>query len=452
VTTHRRIDPYERSRAAAREQARREPRNARLLQAPSLAAYVPAAALYPLYPENLVLVLLFGALQAGVDAALPEIWLTQLLPCALIVYLLEVVAHTAQGYATAPPFTVDHLTSALGRALPAIFAVLLAVVTILQLEQRDSWPEAFAALALASICLPAVLGLLALRGAWLEAFDPRRWLVCIAAGGYAYAILVAMTAVAIASVVGIAPRWATLLEGLPFASGLVVQTLQVYAVFFAAHLLGAAFHLQRDRLELKVAVRARSDDEADQESVQEAVARVLALADAEEHHGRDPAAVALLGTAPIGSHAARHWLEELFEGACRRPKPYFAETAGQRLVAHLVGEQQWSRALEVVVLAAQRWARFQPAAAADRRALAEQAFERRAALAFRLLTADDGAAGSVAGELAFLAARWRAERDGDEAAARALLAPLLAISSGALKQKVAAYAAALDAGKPRRVT
>jgi len=452
VTTHRRIDPYTLSRAAARDQARREPRNARLLEARSLAAYAPHALMYPLYLENLVLVLLFGGLQAAIDAALPEIWLTQLLPCALVVYLLEVVAHTAQGYGTSPPFTVDHLTAALGRALPAVFAVLLAVIVILQLERIDDWGGAFVALGLASICLPAVLGLLALRGAWLEAFDPRRWLTCIAAGGYAYAILVAMTAVALASVVGIAPRWATLLEGLPFASGFVAQTLQVYAVFAAAHLLGAAFHLQRDRLELKVALSARSDEEIETESVQEAVARLLALADAEEHHGRDAAAVALLSTAPIGSYAPRHWLEELFEGACRRPKPYFADTAGQRLVAHLVVEQQWSRALEVVVLAAQRWAKFQPASAAERRVLAEQAFERRAALAFRLLTAEHEAAGAVAHELAFLAARWRAERDGDEAAARALLGSLLPVCSGALQQRVAAYAAALDAGKPRRVT
>lgn len=452
MTTHRRLDPYENSRRAAREQARGEPRNARLLEARSLAAYAPHALLYPLYVESLVLVLLFGALQALIDAALPQIWLTQLLPCALVVYLLEVVAHTAQGYGTAPRFTIEHLVSALVRALPAVFAVLLAAVTIVQLEARDAWGWAFVALAVASILLPALLALLALRGAWIEAFDPRLWLRCILAGGYAYMILVAMTAAALASVVGIAPRWATLLEGLPFASGFVVQSLQVYAMFFAAHLLGAAFHLQRDRLELKVALSARSEDEVDSESLQESVARLLALADAEEHHHRDAAAVALLSTAPIGSYPARPWLEELFEGACRRPKPYFAETAGQRLVAHLVTEQQWSRALEVVVLAAQRWARFQPAASAERLKLAAQAFERRHALAFRYLTAAADAEGDVALELAFLAARWRAEREGDEVAARALLTPLLLSSSGALKQRIAAYAAALDAGAPRRAT
>lgn len=452
MATHRQLDPYARSREAAREQARAEPRNARLHHARSLADYAPQALLYPLQLECLVLVLVFGTLQAALDALLPSIWITALLPCALVVYLLEVVAHTSQGHGTAPPFTVEHLVAALARALPAILVVLATVVAIVQLQRHDESGAALLVLGFASLLLPAQLGLLALTGETLTSLDPRGWWGCIAAGGIAYAILVALTAVALASVAGIAPSWAMLLADLPFASGVLVQALQVYAVLAAAHLLGAAFHLRRDQLGLKVALSAKSDAETSVESREESVARLLALADAEEHHRRPEAAVALLSTAPIGSHAARPWLEDLFDGACRRPKPYFADAAGQRLVAHLVAEQQWVRALEIVVLAAQRWSRFQPASPGERLKLANQAFERRAELAFRLLTADAESAGPCALELAFLVARWRAEREGDEAGARALLQPLLAQTAHPAQRRIVAYAAALDAGAPRRVT
>lgn len=449
MVTHRRRDPYALSRDAARAQARAEPRNARLLEARSLAQYAPQAVLYPLYPENLVLVLGFGVLQAIFDALLPDLWLTALLPCALVVYLLEVIAHTAQGHGTAPPFTADHLTTALGRALPAILVVLTVVVAIIHFGRADAPGAALMVLALASLLLPAQLGLLALTGESLASLDPRGWWNCIAAGGVAYALLVALTAVALASVAGLAPAWDQLFGGAPFITGVVVESLKVWAVLGAAHLLGAAFHLRREQLGLKVALSAKSDEESSTESREESVARLLALADAEESAGRPEAAVALLTTAPIGSHPTRPWLEDLFEGACRRPKPYFADSAGQRLVAHLVAEQQWVRALEIVVLAAQRWSRFQPAAADERLKLATQAFERGHALAFRLLTAEHAAAGPIAVDLAFLAARWRAEREGDEAGARTLLAPLLAQSGHPAQRRIAAYAAALDAGVKR---
>ena len=450
MATHRRLDPYALSRDAARAQARAEPRNARLLEARSLAQYAPQALRYPLYLENLVLVLGFGALQALIDSLLPEIWITALLPCALVVYLLEVIAHTSQGHGTAPAFTVDHLTSALSRALPAILVVLMVAVAIVQFGRNDEPGLALLTLAAASLLLPAQLGLLALTGETLASLDPRGWWRCIVAGGMAYALLVALTAVALASVAGIAPSWAAPIGDLPLVGGVALESFKVYAALAAAHLLGAAFHLRRGQLGLKVALSAKSDDESATESREESVARLLALADAEEDRRRPEAAVALLTTAPIGSHAPRPWLEDLFEGACCRPKPYFADSAGQRLVAHLVAEQQWVRALEIVVLAAQRWPRFQPASPEERLKLATQAFERGAALAFHRLTAEPETAGQSALELGFLAARWRAEREGDEAGARAMLVPLLAAASHPAQRRIAAYAAALDAGAPRR--
>lgn len=448
MTVHRRLDPYARSRAAAVERARADPRNRRLLEARSLADYLPHALTYPLLPENLVLVVVFGLGQALLDVLLPDLWLAKLLPCALVVYLLEVASHTAHGHAHPPPFTATHLASAAGRALPAMLVVALFVIALVQLERRELHGAALVAWAATSIVLPALLGLLALTDELLVAVDPRRWWGCVRAGGFAYWILVVVAAAVLAGPAGIAPAFGAALEALSTVGVVGLDLLQVWAFIAAAHLLGAAFHLRREALGFEAIVAAKSEAEADAESLQESVARLLKLADDEEHHERHPAAVQLLLTAPIGSYPARPWLEELFEGACRRPKPYFAEAAGQRLVAHLCAAGLWPRALEIVVLAAQRWPRFQPATIEQRVALAHQAFERRATFAFRQLTErlEELGPAPAAVELGFLAARWRVEHEGDPAGARALLAPLLGRTEHPLHRRIAALDAALRSG------
>jgi hypothetical protein len=447
--THRRRDPYTLSRAAAVEQARAQPRNRRLHEARSLADYAPHALAYPLLPENLVLVVAFGLGQALLDALFPHLWLARLLPCALVVFLLEVVAHTARGYGEPPRFTTAHLVAAFGRALPAMGLVGLAVVSLIVLVDRELHGATLVAFAFWSLALPAQLALLAITDDAFTAFDLRRAWHCLTAGGFAYAMLVVVTATVLAEPADIDLAWGALTDHLPASGSVVADLLQVYALFAVAHLLGAAFHLRRDALGLQAVVAARSEAEADAESLQESVARLLKLADEEEHHERHEAAAQLLLTAPFGSYPARPWLEELFEGACRRPKPYFAEAAGQRLVAHLVATQQWARALEVVVHAAQRWPRFQPANLDERVELARRAFELRATLAFRQLTERLEALGAApqAVDLGFLVARWRAERDDDAAGALAALAPLLARTEHPAHRRIAALDAALRGGR-----
>jgi hypothetical protein len=449
MTVHRRVDPYSRSRLAARDLARADPRNRRLHAAPSLADYAPQALLYPLQVENLVLIAGFGLAQAAIAALFPDLWIAKLVPCALVVYLLEVVSHTAHGFATAPTFTVDHLVGVASRGFVAIVLVGAVAFGLAAAVQGLGPDLALALLAAAAVLLPVQLGLLALTGEVAVAFDPRRWWGVLAAGGAAYWTVVVIALAALAGPAGLRPAWVEALAALP-APGLVAAELgQVYAFIAVAHLLGAAFHLRREVLGFEAIVTGRSEGEHDAESLQESVARLLKLADEEEHHERHPAAAQLLLTAPFGSYPARQWLEELFEGACRRPKPYFAEAAGQRLVAHLVAAQQWARALEVVVHAAQRWPRFQPGALDHRVVLAQHAFERGAALAFRQLTErlDELGAAPQAVDLAFLAARWRAEREDDAAGALRLLAPLLERKEHPTHRRIAALDAALRGGR-----
>lgn len=449
MTVHRRVDPYTRSRVAARDQARSDPRNQRLHSAPSLADYAPQALLYPLQVENLVLVLGFGLAQTGLAMLFPDLWLAKLVPCALVVFLLEVVFHTAHGFATPPIFTVEHLVGVASRGLIAIVLVAAVAFGLAAAATSADPGTTLLLLGAGAILLPAQLGLLALTGEIAVAIDPRRWWGVLVAGGVAYWIVVVVTLAALAGAAGLRPAWSGALAALPAPGVFASELAQVYFFFAVAHLLGAAFHLRREVLGFEAIVTGRSEGEHDAESLQESVARLLKLADEEEHHERHDAAVQLLLTAPFGSYPARPWLEELFEGACRRPKPYFAEAAGQRLVAHLVAVQQWARALEVVVHATQRWPRFQPAALDQRVALAEHALELRATLAFRQLTERLEALGAApqAVDLGFLVARWRAERDADPAGALRALAPLLARTEHPRHRRIAALDAALRGGR-----
>ena len=452
MPVHRKLDPYALSRRAALEQARGDPRNQRLHQARSLAEFAPQALLYPLIPENLVLVVVFGLGQAAFDALLPGLWLAKLVPCALVVFLLEVVAHTAHGHGAPLRFTVDHLVSTAWRAVQAMVFVVGAVLLLIELARRDAPLATLAAYAACSLVLPAQLGLLAISDEFVAALDPRRWWDCVSAGGVAYAILVVLTAGALAGAAGVVPLWQAWLDVAQGVGLIAVDLAQVYLFFAAAHLLGAAFHVRREALGLVVLLQGKPAEEQDAESLAESVARVLALADEEEHHSRHDQAVALLATAPIGGHPPRPWLEALFEGACRRPKPYFAEAAGQRLIAQLVATQQWARALEVVVYAAQRWPRFQPAALDQRLLLAQHALERGDGYAFRQLTerlVELGVAPQAV-DLGFLVARWCAERDDDAPAALAVLAPLLAQREHPTHRRIAALDAALRGAQRER--
>jgi hypothetical protein len=449
VTVHRRVDPYSRARVAARDLARAEPRNQRLHAAPSLAAYAPQALLYPLQVENLVLVLAFGLAQTGLAMLFPDLWLAKLVPCALVVFLLEVASHTAHGFATPPIFTVEHLVGVASRGFTAIVLVGAVAFGLAAASTSIAPGITLLLLGLSAVLLPAQLGLLALTGELAVAFDPRRWWGVLVAGGVAYWIVVVIALAALAGAAGLRPAWAAAFATLPAPGVFLSELAQVYFFFAVAHLLGAAFHLRREVLGFEAIVTGRSEGEHDAESMQESVARLLKLADEEEHHERHEAAAQLLLTAPIGSYPPRPWLEELFEGACRRPKPYFAEAAGQRLVAQLCATQQWARALEVVVHAAQRWPRFQPAALDQRVALAERALELRATLAFRQLTERLDALGAVplAVDLGFLVARWRAEREDDAAGALQALAPLLARREHPAHRRIAALDAALRGGR-----
>lgn len=425
--------------------ARAEPRNARLHSATSLVAYLPWALLYPLYPELLVLVVVLGALTWLGFQTLMGLWLGVIVLAGLLAYLVEIVWFSANGHGTAPAFTSHHLSRLPLAAFEALLLLALVLGLVFAAGEAGPWARWGAVLGLACIA-PAAFALFGLDRTLASALDPAKLFAFVAGGGVGYAVVAVLTALLLAAsdaLLPAAPGSARDLVAGRESGGAAWAVATVYGAFASAHLLGALVFLRREALGIKTTLAGRSADEAARETLEGSVARCWAQVDAAMDAEDDAAAERILRSQTSGAHAPHPWLEALFDGALKRPKPFLIIAAAERLIAHLVATKRWPRALEVYVHARQRWARFQPALPEERVALAAAALERGDALAFGYLmegVAEDPAAQP---ELAFIAARWRAERDKDEAGARALLAPVQGKAKGPLAQRIAAYAAAL---------
>ena len=435
----------------ARDLARADPRNARLHSARSLFHYLPFVALYPLYPEVLFVVVVFGAALWLGFQSLIGLWLGIPLLAGVLAHLIEIVAETANGHGTPPTYSHAHLVGLPLLAFKALLLMALAVTAVAIALAADVGWIAWAVLATTALVLPASLVLLGLSGALSESLDPRNVFALIVHGGLAYmsvALLCMVLLYFAPELLPTAPRPDELAGGRA-GWGAAGSIATLYLALAAAHLLGAMVFIRREALGLRVTLVGRSDDEHALETLQESVARCWVQVEAALMAEDDAAAERLVRTHPYGAHPPHPFLEAMFDSALARPKPYLVIAAGERLLAHLIAIQRWPRALEVFVHASERWSKFQPALPADRVRLATTALERGHALAFSRLTHDSAAAGAVAIELTFLAARWRAERDGDEVGARALLAPLLQAPVDPTQRRIAAYVAALVASTRR---
>ncbi len=431
--------------------ARADPRNARLHGARSLLEYLPFVVLYPLYPELLVVVIVIGAALWLGFQSLIGLWFGIPILAGVLAHLIEIVAETANGRGTPPSYTHVHLVGLPLLAFKALLLLALAVTAVAIAFTADAGWIAWAVLAATALVLPASLVLLGLSRALSESLDPRNVFALIVQGGPAYlgvALLCMALLYAAPELLPTVPRPDELAGGRA-GWGATGAIATLYLAIAAAHLLGAMVFIRREALGLRVTLVGRSDDEHAQETLQETVARCWVQVEAALMAEDDAAAERLVRTHPYGAHAPHPFLEAMFDSALARPKPYLVIAAGERLLAHLIAIQRWPRALEVFVHASERWAKFQPALPADRIRLAAVALERGHALAFSRLTQEREAAGDAATELTFLAARWRAERDGDEAGARALLAPLLQAPVDPTQRRIAAYVAALAASARR---
>ncbi|MDP3858181.1 MAG: hypothetical protein Q8Q73_10535 [Stagnimonas sp.] len=414
--------------------------DARMARSRGVADYALPLLLYPLGAHCLPVIAMLaffitlslrtaGTLPLGIpDAGLP------LLAISLIwtlFYLLEVIRETARGHARAPPLRGEALYLAVG--LKPLTLPLLVGAGWLAL--RTPHPQAaLALLAVAAFVLPAYLFILATEDVLLYALDPARWLRLMGTLGASY-LLPGLALAGSVWLLRLAAGW---------LSGLLLAGLTGYLLFGVAHLLGYLGFRRHAELGLALAVKHPDQQAREQEQVRRQQQLLIAI-DAALLAGDEAAATRLIETAPGGPLSLRDALESLFWSLRSKGLVRLVPVAGRRLIGQLLSEQRSQRALEVAETCLNLDPRFQPARIEQLEALARQAIVGRyPELLQRLLRhAGDGGRDPQWAGLQFLHAQYLAEQRGDDAAALALVEPLLGHRDHPQAAAFAAYARAL---------
>lgn len=388
----------------------------RMAGTPSLAAYLPRILLYPLQGFCLpvvIMIALFTAIGAQSLFGIPMLTITAIWA---IHYLLQIVEHTAQGHATAPPLTGEAVFLGMQTVLQALLLPALGLFVAARLPAGAS----AAVLALTAFLFPAALFALAISRDWNAAANPLRWLGVIAGMGTAYLLPCALLAAGV-----LALRLTPPGLGLALMAGLVS-----YLMFATAHLLGFVGYHRRERLGFE----ARVGDPGERRALEEQSARLeqllaqveLALVD-----GQVEAAARAILREPGGPASVRGFFEDLFERLQRRRHPVLLHTAGRRLIGVLLAEKRAPRALEVYETCENLHPGFETEDAAQRVALAQQALEAGHHRLVDRLLADF--AQRHPGDPALLPAGLVLARSfsarGDDARALAALEPLLSLAT-----------------------
>lgn len=392
--------------------------DARMARSLGVADYALPLLAYPLRghcPPVIAMLALFidlalmsrGTLPLGLpDAGLPLLCITLIWT---LFYLLDVIRQTARGHALPPPFSGEALYLAAGLrplALPLM-------VGLGWLALREPHPAlALALLAVAAFVLPAYLFILATEGVLLYALDPARWLRLIASFGLHYLLPCAALAGSVA-LLRLAGGW---------IDGFLLAALCGYLLFGVAHLLGYLGFRRQAELGLAVAVKHPDVEAREQQRAQRQKA-LLDDIDTALRDGDEAAAARRIETAP----ADREALEALFWALQKRGLSRLLPAAGRRLIGLLLAGQRSARALEIAETCLNLDPHFQPGRIEDLEALARQAMTAGyPKLLERLLChrGDGGHDPRWAG-VQFLLAQHLAEQGRDDAAALALVEPLL---------------------------
>lgn len=366
-----------------------------------------------------------GTLPLGLpDAGLPLLCITLIWT---LFYLLDVIRQTARGHALPPPLSGEALYLAAG--LRPLALPLMAGLGWLAL--REPHPAlALALLAFAAFVLPAYLFILATEGVLLYALDPARWLRLIASLGLHYLLPCAALAGSVA-LLRLAGGW---------IDGFLLAALCGYLLFGVAHLLGYLGFRRHAELGLAVAVKHPDVDAREQQRAQRQKA-LLDDIDTALRDGDEATAARRIETAP----ADREALEALFWALQKRGLVRLLPVAGRRLVSLLLAGQRSARALEIAETCLNLDPHFQPGRIEDLEALARQAITTGyPRLLERLLRhRGDGGHDPRWASVQFLLAQHLAEQGKDDAAALALVEPLLQHRDHPQAARFAALAGAL---------
>ena len=398
--------------------------DARMARSRGLADYWPWLLRYPLtgysLPVLVMLVAFIGfalgtaRLPMGIpDTGLPLLCISLLLA---VFYTLRVIDHTTQGYATPPPMGGEalHLFGAMKPlSLPA-----MVVLTAVALH-----PEHPALLRLllvgAALVLPAYLFILATEENLASALNPLRWLKVISVMGLAY----------LAPCTGfLASGW--LLTKVLGTLGLIpLLLLCVYLLIAFAHLLGFVGTLHRHALGLQRSVQDPDEALREQDHQRQLKALLLYLQQRLQA-GDEPSALQAVASHSGGPLDALRFHEELLLALDTQGSPALIHATGQRLIALLLKAHRGARALDVAEHCLHRQRGFAPQNPEQLEALLRQALLQGYAELYELLLksadADAHAAEPAWAGVQRLRVHHASEVLKDDAAALALMQPLLA--------------------------
>lgn len=417
----------------------------RLAEAVSLWSYLPQLLRYPLRGYALGVVVVLGLLFAmALYAGLFGIAMLAILVGWLGFYLLEVVGDTASGHALPPPLGTEVFSQfEFGRiGLLLGYVIFLELVPLyLAVFHHSEGARRLAVVML--VILPAFIALLAMEDHAWEALNPFKLVLFIFQTGFAYLVI---CAVLVASLV------VAVVIGRHLVSALAYMLL-LYCLILVCHLLGFVAYHRQEQLGLTVAVAKPTEAsrrfEVQQAALQGLLETIGQLAAANNAH----AAVKLILQPAAGVTEPSVFYQQLFEALRARKHTALALVAGSRLMEVLARGKHHERALDIYEQCLDLASRFEPPDINLCVPLAETALQTRRFPLFEKIVAQVTARHpetEVAISLTFLRARYLAEFDKDDTAARILLEPLLANATHPWHTQITALYNALSGGSQRR--
>lgn len=407
----------------------------RMVDTPSLLAYLPQILLYPLSGHALAALLLFTVLLWIGLQNITGIALLAIASPWVFQYAQGVIERTSIGQATPPIFGGDMIyLGGLSALRPLAGIGLLAGAW--QWARATHPGTEVVVLIVGALFYPAHLLLLAIDDRLLPAFNPLALLHAMVGVGWSYFSVCLLLASAAYAAWSVASQ-----------SGLALALfVLIYAWLMACHLLGFVVFHRAEELGLSPRDRTTSDEKRAQTEFQTRLDAVLARID-DALSRRDLQAAADVLYAEAGDpERQRAFHVDLFELLIRRRQPALLHAQGARLIALLFRENRAAQALDVASSCIDERADFAPEKPEHATALLEEALRTRQGELFdRLL----GAASKQWHEpphavtLRFLDARASCEIRRDDARARELLAPLLVHTTHPQHRQISALARAL---------
>ena len=427
--------------------------DARMARTPNVLVYLPWILRYPLSGHCLpvlVMLTLFSALALRSSMVLPPPLPDTGLPLLVITamwtlfYLMRVIEHSSQGFATPPPMDGNVLFLSPLKLFRILLLPMLYVNLAVWLPQNGFAAALPLAGVLAACTVPVYWLILATDDDLGAALNPLRGMAVVFTLGPAYFVACALLS---GMVLVVTHFWGALATPLLLFGA-------VYGLYATCHLLGyLAYHQHQT---LGIDVRVRDPDVVERERAQaDQLERLMQRLHGLLLRGDEAGAVRELRAEPDGPLDAVKFLEDLFPRVTTLGKPILMLTVGQRLVSAQLAIQRDARALDVAERCLEKAKTFAPLQPAQGERLGRAALAGGHLGLFKRLERELAEAypnDPVLTSLRFAHAQHLASQLNDDAGALALLTPLLAHSQHPLHGRIAALHKALSSLAQRKIS